>query len=1058
MSVGDLAIGIKLTLDNRELAGNLEISRAQLRKFADDTRRAAGASAEAFSTTRTALKSISTQLAEARNAVLGYFSAVQAAAAARAILDAADATRALSARLRIATSDATEFARAQAGVFEIANRYGAAVDETARAFARLNPVIQQMGGGSAETLRMLDGLAASLKLSGATAAETSGVLLQFSQAMGSGKVSGDELRALMENAEPLMRAVAQQMGKTTGELRAMAEQGQLTSAAFGNALLPAIDRLRQQAGDIPLGLSGSMQILRNEFTRAFGREFESRSTALSDAVRSIADSADFAARAVRVLTDAVVELGKAAAMVFAGAAIGGFVAAIGRAGAAVVALREAIAAVNVVTAALVFGAVMKKLESLSKLGRGGLLGLVFFGAYELTDWLIQMTGLREKIADALEPAFRLFDRVKGIDREAEARAAAQAAAATAAAAQAAPRRLSDPSAFARLTQDLAYETRLRAKHKQELLDLETAYQDKLATLKDEKARQAFTQEFREARRELLLRQQQEMQGILSRKLGTVTQPPKLAEVFDAELASLRANLKTAEDVIEQSFRARLLTEDGYWQAKAETRRQALDLEARELRARLAEQQDLLARLSAAKPKDANEQADIADRVRQARNKIAELQVQLDALAGRRITVDMEIRTDRARLDRELADIRARLEQELAQASGTETPEMRIAAIRREYDDLLARFGNDPRLVELLDRLVPVKAARADLADLERQWNLVMERMRTEAELTRVQQEAGLLTQTQAQRRIVGLQRQAADEAQRLIPAMQQAAASLGPEAEQRVRALTVELVRLRVTADEFAPLWQGIGGAFAAALEGMVTRTKSWRDALYGLFVDVAAAFRREIVLKPLQEWIAAQARMLAVKLGFVQQEAAAQTAASQAIVAAKQQEAAATVSAEAAKAGAGAAASQASIPIVGPGLAIAAMAAMVAAVMALLARVRRFAVGGAVPGAGDRDSVPALLTPGEFVLRRDVARRIGYDLLAAINGGIVPPRVIAGRLAFADGGMVPAAAATQPVRIVNAIDPAIAADWIGSAAGERVVLNLIARNAPAVRTILAGA
>jgi hypothetical protein len=785
------------------------------------------------------------------------------------------------------------------------------------------------------------------------------------------------------------------MGKTTGDLRAMAEQGQLTSATFGNALLPAIERLKEQAGNIPLGLSGSMQILRNEFSRAFGREFEGQATALSQAVQSIAAFADAAARAVRILTDAVIELGKAAAMVFTGAAIGGFVAAIGRAGAAVAALREAISAVNVVTSALVFGAAMKKLESLSRIGRGGVLGLVFFGSYELTDWLINLANLRARITDALTPVFQLFDRVFGIDREAEARKAAEAASAKSAEAKSALKRLADPSAFARLTQDLAYETRLRTKHKQELLDLEQAYQDKLATLKDEKARQAFTKEYQEARKELLLKQKQEMDGILSRKLGTVTQLPKLQEQFDAELAGIKASLKTAEDVIEASYKARLITEDAYWQAKAETRRRALDLEARDLREKLAAQQDLLAKLAAVKPKDANQQAELADRMREARNKIAELQTQLDALDGRRVVVDLEIQADRAKLDKELADVKAKLAQEFAQATGTETPQMRLSAIRREYDDLLARFGNDPRLVELVDKLVPVKAAQANLADLERQWNLALERMRNAEASANIQAQQGLITTSEAQAKIAEAHREAAAALEDLLPKMREAANVLGPEAQAKVEAFKVALMEVRSVAD---PVAASLNTSIKSAFEGMFTAIGTGAKTAKEAFLD----FARSV--------IAAIQRIFAQKLAE---------------------------------------------QLFG------AMGGAGGGIGGFLARIFKFASGGPVPGSGTGDTVPALLTPGEFVIRRDVARRIGYDLLAAINGGLLPRSAIAGRLAFASGGLVPAIqpapapAPSQSVRIINVVDPALAADYLNSPQGERMVLNLIARNARAVRHLL---
>ncbi len=62
---------------------------------------------------------------------------------------------------------------------------------------------------------------------------------------------------------------------------------------------------------------------------------------------------------------------------------------------------------------------------------------------------------------------------------------------------------------------------------------------------------------------------------------------------------------------------------------------------------------------------------------------------------------------------------------------------------------------------------------------------------------------------------------------------------------------------------------------------------------------------------------------------------------------------------------------------------------------------VRRFATGGHVPGSGISDSVPALLTPGEFVLSRQAASRMGGSALQHLNRG-----GFAGRPAYlADGG-----------------------------------------------------
>jgi len=957
-SVGNLTIGIKLALDNKEMTGNLAISRDQLRAFASEMKRAGDAGSNAFGATRTALKSISSQLAEVRNALLGYFSIMQAARGAQTIIEAADGVRQLSARLKIATADAADFAKAQAGVYEIANRYGASVEETAKAFARLNPVIRQMGGGSAETLKMLDGLAASLKLSGASAAETSSLLMQFSQAMGSGKVGGDELRALMENAEPLMRAVAAEMvdatgkiGITTGELRQMAEQGLLTSQAFGNALLPAIDKLSGQAANIPLGISQSMQVLRNELGRAFGREFEEQATGISEAVRALADHADTAAKAVRVLADGLVALGKVAAEVFAGAAIGGFVLAINRAAVAVTALRTALAGVNTVMLGIATGAALQKLEKLSMMGKAGLLGLVFFGAYEIIDWVIEFFKLRDAITSLLTPVFELVDKLRGIDREKEARDAAAAAAKAAEKAKAdaaEKKRLADQAAFARLTADLAYETRLREKHKQELIQLEQAYQDKLATLKDEAARKAFTKEYQEARRELVLKQKQEMEGILSKKQATVTKLPELKKPMEDDIRAMQEALKTQSEIVESALAGRLVKVADYWQAKEAIDAQAFAAEREKLSRELAAQEDLIAQLSRVKPKDANQKAEIEQKLNDAKVSAANLRAELDTLNGKEVAAKFKLEIDREKALQDIRDAVAEAQDEIAKMTGTETPEMRRAAIERAMRDMLDKLRQDAEGAALADRLIDLKAKEADLAAFERAWSAAQERMRNAEQSANAQAQAGLITTSQAQEMIANAHRQAASEMDELLPKMVAIANALGPEARAKVVQWITALIDAKNVVDQVADaINTDVKNAFVTMFEQIGSGAKSAKDA----FLDFARAV------------IASIQRIAAQK--FAEQ-----------------------IFGSFGKGGGG-------------------IGGFISGLF------KGFSTGGPVPGTGTGDTVPAMLTPGEFVIRRDAVRRIGLDMLYAINGGGWVPRASMGRLAFASGGAVPAVGGT---------------------------------------------
>jgi hypothetical protein len=67
---------------------------------------------------------------------------------------------------------------------------------------------------------------------------------------------------------------------------------------------------------------------------------------------------------------------------------------------------------------------------------------------------------------------------------------------------------------------------------------------------------------------------------------------------------------------------------------------------------------------------------------------------------------------------------------------------------------------------------------------------------------------------------------------------------------------------------------------------------------------------------------------------------------------------------------------------------------------------IKGFAKGGWVNGQGSGDTVPAMLTPGEFVVTKDKAPFVA-NLLKSM-GSLKLPKLINGSYHFAQGGFVP--------------------------------------------------
>lgn len=519
---------------------------------------------------------------------------------------------------------------------------------------------------------------------------------------------------------------------------------------------------------------------------------------------------------------------------------------------------------------------------------------------------------------------------------------------------------------------------------------------------------------------------------------------------DAEFALLKDGLARAQTAYDVALDQHLVSIKGYYAAKTALDQQAIDADINRIRAQLDAQRQIAATGKAE-----------SDRIR-ARGEVSKLEADLINLNNKRADVETANAAKAAQAEQKLAVALRQARTELAQLTGTETAADRRTAIAAQYADLRTQLAAEGQDTALIDRLIDVKAAQANLNALQAKWQQTLQAMRDAQQAVSLQQQAGLLTPAQATQQTAAIQQTGAGELAGLLPGMEAAAQAIGPEQVAHIQAWRNELTAAQQVADQMASVWNDIGSTFSSALQGMAQGTQTWAQALYGLFKGVSDAFLKYVVIDPFQQWVAQQARMLAMKLGFSQQEQALNTATAAQTVAAKTAETTTVVSANAAQAGSGAASALASIPYVGPALAVAGMAAMVAAVMALLGK--GFATGGLVrgPGTGTSDSIPARLSAGEYVVRAAAVRQIGTGALDAINGLKRSPGIVSGRMAFAAGGLVPAAAPADGaapqapgVRIINAIDPALTADYLNSPAGEKVVLNIISRNPRAVRSAL---
>lgn len=1047
--------------------------------------------------TRRAFQSINSSLSQLRDqagqvgAVLSRIGgAIGVGLGVRELVEVADQYKNLQARLRLAVASQEEFNRADAALFEIAQRNRAPLAETVTLYARLAPSVQALGRSQADVLAATDAIGQAVSLSGASSEAAAGALLQLGQAFASGQLRGEEFNSVIEQTPRLAQAIADGMGVPLGSLRKLAEEGKITSKAVLDALLKQRGRLAEEYASLPDTVSGALTRLKNAFLRAFGERDTS-----SGLTAGLAQALQLVAQHLELLIDLAGVVLVAAFGRMAGAFATSIAAARAEAAARLANLRtleaEALARVRVADAALAqaraqglatsalvtdaakarlqttaaTNAVTQAVASTSLLGRaagllrgalsllGGPIGLIVTTVtllagvlYSARNAVVEFGGktasikqivvatwdmVVEKVGEVVSALGRLvgtndlsWARVREVMVGAlktigtairtmvngvigAFNAVGSVAGITAAfLVERFRNAFSDIGDLAQaLGQDVAAAfsgdfsmQSLRAVLGRRLGEMRDFGKELAGTVRDAVTRDYVGEAAQAIARRI--RPEQNQPGVFGRpQQPSKPTPDKAVEAAKLALVEARAEaeLKVLKDGLDRQARAleaaledRLIAFKDYYAAKTQVEQQEIDAEIRRLQVSLAEQRHL-----------EKSGRDEPTRLK-AKGEVAKLEADLTVLNHKRADVEIANARKAAQAERELREELAKVRDELLDLTGAATSQDRRAAMERQYQTLIERLraeGNTEG-VATVGRLIDVKAAAADLADYERQFNDALSRMRASEESINLQRQSGLLTESQARQQILALHRQTGQSLDALLPQLEAAATAIGPDAVARVQAWKNEIAQVKLVADDVAVAIDGaVQDGFAQLFQDIGSGAKSAKDA----FADFGRS-----VLQTINR-IASQ-KLAEALFGSLM--------------------------------GGGAAGSAGGLG-------------------ALISSFFGFASGGYVtgPGTSTSDSIPARLSHGEYVVNARAVSRLGLSFLDAINGLSAGPRIQGGRLAFAAGGLVPEApaqpASNQNIRIVNVIDPAMAADYLNSSAGERTVMNLIQRNASSVRNIL---
>lgn len=224
--------------------------------------------------TAQAISQVGVSAKKAVNALALFRQALVVASTIRAatgFINLVDAATRLDNRLRVATSSMEEFSRAQNFVSQISRDTRSDLEANAVTYSRLIRATDSLGLSSEYLEKVMKGLTLATAVGGATSQEARNAMIQFSQALASGALRGDELRSVAEQIPALANAIGKEFGITGGQLIAFAKlnPGILETERVIKAVADSVPQLQEEFNRTIPTIEQGFVMLRNSAIEFF---------------------------------------------------------------------------------------------------------------------------------------------------------------------------------------------------------------------------------------------------------------------------------------------------------------------------------------------------------------------------------------------------------------------------------------------------------------------------------------------------------------------------------------------------------------------------------------------------------------------------------------------------------------------------------------------------------------------------------------------------------------------------------------------------------------------
>lgn len=204
--------------------------------------------------------------------VKGIVTTLAAGAGAKAVLGLSDQLASSSARLSLIVDDGGSVDALEQKIMASAQRSRASYLGTMQTISKLGLQAGDAFNSNDELIRFTELLNKNFAIGGSSATEQAAAMYQLTQAMGSGRLQGDEYRSIIENAPMLAGAIEEYMRNVqgaTGAMKDWSSEGLLTADVIKAAVFNSADEVEARFQQMPMTWGQVWTQMQNKAIAAF---------------------------------------------------------------------------------------------------------------------------------------------------------------------------------------------------------------------------------------------------------------------------------------------------------------------------------------------------------------------------------------------------------------------------------------------------------------------------------------------------------------------------------------------------------------------------------------------------------------------------------------------------------------------------------------------------------------------------------------------------------------------------------------------------------------------